>query len=53
MTVLMDRRQLLRGAALLGGTVALGGLGAAAVAMPALAAPAGFPNYQYIGTPFN
>jgi hypothetical protein len=48
----MDRRQVLRGAALLGGAVALGGLGATAAATPALAAPAGFPDYQYIGTPF-
>src|SRR5689334_15853165 len=52
MTVPMDRRQVLRGAALLGGAVALGGLGATAAATPALAAPAGFPDYQYIGTPF-
>ncbi|WP_432970662.1 hypothetical protein [Dactylosporangium sp. CA-233914] len=52
MSVPMDRRQVLRGAVLLGGAAAAGGLGAATSATPAFAAPAGFPSYRYIGTPF-
>jgi len=48
----IDRRPLLCGAVTVGGAAALGGLVAAAVPGPALAAPAGFPTYQYIGTPF-
>ncbi|GAA2342994.1 hypothetical protein [Dactylosporangium salmoneum] len=46
----MNRRQILRGAALLGGASALGAL---QLPSPASAAPAGFPNYQYLGMPLN
>lgn len=49
MTVPLDRRQVLRGAALLGGAAVLG---ATTFSEAALAAPAGFPTYRYIGTPF-
>ncbi|GAB3260091.1 glycoside hydrolase family protein [Kineosporia babensis] len=45
----LDRRQLLRGAVLLGGTAATLG----SQALPASAAPGGFPDYEYVGTPFN
>lgn len=46
----VNRRQVLRGAALLGGAAVLHGI----VDMGgAQAAPAGFPDYRYIGTPFN
>ncbi|MCE0540680.1 hypothetical protein LWF15_34825 [Kineosporia rhizophila] len=52
----LDRRQLLRGAVALGGTAAVAGRALptqAATATPAAgAAPAGFPSYEYIGTPF-
>ncbi|WP_433076061.1 hypothetical protein ACQP1P_30720 [Dactylosporangium sp. CA-052675] len=47
----MNRRQLLKGAALSTGAAAIGALSLRATA--ASAAPAGFPNYQYIGVPFN
>ena len=43
-----NRRQLLIGTA----AAAAGSLGATALASPAAAAPAGFPTYQYLGTPF-
>ena len=44
----LSRRQLLAGA----GAATLGLTTSALIGAPALAAPAGFPNYQYIGTPF-
>jgi hypothetical protein len=46
----IGRRQLLSGAVAVGGAVVLGG-----TALPgsATAGPAGFPTYQFIGTPFN
>jgi len=44
----LNRRQLLIGTA----AAAAGGLGATAMASPAAAAPAGFPTYRYLGTPF-
>lgn len=43
----LNRRQLLLGATVLGGAATLSG------ALPAAAAPAGFPDYRFIGTPFN
>jgi hypothetical protein len=49
----VDRRQVLRRAAMLGGAAALGGLGTVTVSGAAHAGPAGFPTYQYIGVPFN
>lgn len=45
----LSRRTLLKGSA----AIAAGGLAGAAVDGTALAAPAGFPTYKYIGTPFN
>ena len=45
----LNRRQLLIGTA---AAAAAGGLGSTAVASAAAAAPAGFPTYQYLGTPF-
>lgn len=48
-----DRRTLLRGAAGVGTAAALGALGGTMLGAPAQAGPAGFPTYQYIGTPFN
>jgi hypothetical protein len=45
----MNRRQVLRAAALASGATALGSL---QLPSPAAAAPAGFPTYRYIGTPF-
>jgi hypothetical protein len=48
----LDRRQLLRGGAAVGGLALGGALGALGAGAPALAGPAGFPTYQYIGTPF-
>jgi hypothetical protein len=46
---------VLRGAVALGGAAALGGVGAELLspASAALAGPAGFPTYQYIGVPFD
>ncbi|WP_433044760.1 twin-arginine translocation signal domain-containing protein [Dactylosporangium sp. CS-033363] len=46
----MNRRQLLKGAALAGGATAIG-----ALQLPSAgsAAPAGFPDYRYLGVPFN
>jgi hypothetical protein len=49
MNPLLNRRQLLAGAAV---AAAAGGFGAL-TAGTALAAPAGFPNYQFLGTPLN
>jgi len=49
----LNRRQVLRGAVMLGGAATLGS--AATVGGPvasASAAPAGFPTYQYLGVPF-
>ncbi|WP_426504004.1 twin-arginine translocation signal domain-containing protein [Dactylosporangium sp. McL0621] len=46
----MNRRQLLKGAALGTGAAAIGAL---PLPSPASAAPAGFPSYQYIGVPFD
>jgi hypothetical protein len=46
---LLNRRTILRGALMVGGAAVLRGVGAGV----ADAAPAGFPDYQYIGTPFN
>ena len=48
MNLSLNRRQLLIGTA----AAAAGSLGATALASPAAAAPAGFPTYQYLGTPF-
>ena len=45
----LNRRQLLIGTA---AAAAAGGLGATAATGPAVAAPAGFPTYRYLGTPF-
>jgi hypothetical protein len=42
-----NRRQVLRGAAVLGGAVALGTEGSS------MAAPGGFPDYRFIGVPFD
>ncbi|WJK38828.1 hypothetical protein O7608_20280 [Solwaraspora sp. WMMA2056] len=50
----LDRRQLLRGTALLGATAVAGGLGGLSVGTgPASAAPAGFPAYAYLGQPLD
>lgn len=49
MKPLLNRRQLL----VAGAAAAAGGLTASALGSPAHAAPAGFPTYQYLGTPFN
>lgn len=48
----VGRRALLHGAAV-AGAATLGGLGSLARTGPALAGPAGFPTYQYIGMPFD
>lgn len=48
----IDRRTLLRGVAGLGTATALGATAGTLLGSPAQAAPAGFPTYQYIGTPF-
>lgn len=49
----LPRRSLLRAAGGLGATAALGGLGSLTAAAPALAGPAGFPTYAYLGQPLN
>jgi hypothetical protein len=50
----LGRRRLLRGAGLLGAASLTGGLGTLATgAGPAVAAPAGFPNYTYLGQALN
>lgn len=48
----LDRRSLLRAAGGFG-AAALGGLGSLTAGAPALAGPAGFPSYSYIGQPLN
>ncbi|MFI6229495.1 hypothetical protein ACIBCR_19520 [Micromonospora echinospora] len=47
-----SRRALLRGAAAAGVATATTGAGLAATATPALAGPAGFPNYRYVRDAF-
>lgn len=49
----LHRRSLLRAAGGVGAVAALGGLGSVTQSASALAGPAGFPSYSYIGQPLN
>jgi hypothetical protein len=49
----LDRRSLLRAAGGIGAAVTLGGLGSLAAGSAAPAAPAGFPDYAYLGQPLD
>jgi len=49
----LNRRRVLRSAALLGSAAATGAVGAVVGSSPASAGPAGFPNYQYLRNAFS